>query len=325
MEKYQIIKLIGGGTFGVVWKAMNKQTGEVVAIKKVDKYNTMEDSINPPEVRSLTKMNNHPNIVKLKETIRDEEDAMLFLVLEYMEYDLDTLMDEIRTEPFSEPEIRNMCFQILQGLAYMHHNGYIHCDLKPANILVSKNNVVKIGDLGSVREVNSAQPYQVTTLSYNAPEVFLRAPAYNSSVDMWAVGAIMTELYINELVFYYEGDVLVKICSVLGTPTDTTWASGLDLARNICYKFQDFPGVRFSELLSSASPDAVNLIASLLSWCPSDRPTAMQALQHPFFHGCYHVPHLEEFNRAKQRPKGDVEGDKKFKKLREWVGKRGYI
>ncbi|XP_076907558.1 cyclin-dependent kinase F-4-like [Bidens hawaiensis] len=277
MEKYQIIKLIGRGAFGVVWKAMNKQTSEVVAIKKVDRYNTMEDAINPPAVRSLTKMNNHPNIIKLKEAIRDDE-GTLFLVLEYMEYDLDTLMDEIRTEPFSEPEIRNMCFQILQGLAYMHYNGYIHCDLKPANILVSKNNVVKIGDLGSVREADSVQPYPVTTVCYRAPEVCLHAPVYDSSVDMWAVGAIMAELYINEPVFYYEGDVLVKICSVLGTPTETTWVSGLNLARNICYKFQDFPGVRFSELLWSASPDAVNLIASFLSWCPSDRLTAMQAL-----------------------------------------------
>ncbi|MFS7903635.1 putative protein-serine/threonine kinase CMGC-RCK family [Helianthus anomalus] len=270
MEKYTKIMEIGRGSYGVVWKAMNKQTGEVVAIKKLNnEYKTNEDSMNLREVKSLIKIVNHPNIVKLKEIIR--ENNTLFLIFEYMECDLYQLMVE-RTKPFSESEIRNMCFQTLQGLAYMHHKGYMHRDLKPENILVSKN-ILKIGDLGSARETNGEQPYthyNVTTLWYRAPEVFLRSPCYNSSVDMWAFGAIMAD--------------------VLGTPTESTWLSGLDLARNVLYRFPDFPGIRFSELLPTASSDAVNLVASLLSWCPSDRPTAMEALKHPFFHGCYCVP-----------------------------------
>ncbi|MFS7903638.1 putative protein-serine/threonine kinase CMGC-RCK family [Helianthus anomalus] len=292
MEKYTKIMEIGRGSYGVVWKAMNKQTGEVVAIKKLNnEYKTNEDSMNLREVKSLIKIVNHPNIVKLKEIIR--ENNTLFLIFEYMECDLYQLMVE-RTKPFSESEIRNMCFQTLQGLAYMHQKGYMHRDLKPENILVSKN-ILKIGDLGSTREINGEQPYthyNVTTLWYRAPEVFLRSPCYNSSVDMWAFGAIMAELYTNQAVFdgSSDADVMQKICSVLGTPTESTWLSGLDLARNVLYQFPDFPGIRFSELLPTASSDAVNLVASLLSWCPSDRPTAMEAVKHPFFHGCYCVP-----------------------------------
>ncbi|KAF5821455.1 putative protein-serine/threonine kinase CMGC-RCK family [Helianthus annuus] len=315
MEKYTKIMEIGRGSYGVVWKAMNKQTGEVVAIKKLNnEYKTNEDSMNLREVKSLIKIVNHPNIVKLKEIIR--ENNTLFLIFEYMECDLYQLMVE-RTKPFTESEIRNMCFQILQGLAYMHHKGYMHRDLKPENILVSKN-ILKIGDLGSARETNGEQPYthyNVTTLCYRAPEVFLRSPCYNSSVDMWAFGAIMAELYTTQAVFdgSSDADVMQKICGVLGTPTESTWLSGLDLARNVLYRFPDFPGMRFSELLPTASSDAVNLVASLLSWCPSDRPTAMEALQHPFFHGCYCVPptiRLEDtflnsvplvFKMAKQR------------------------
>nr|GEY49311.1 cyclin-dependent kinase F-4-like [Tanacetum cinerariifolium] len=139
-------------------------------------------------------------------------------------------------KPFSETEIRNMCFQVFHGLAYMHQRGYFHRDFKPENLLMNKD-IVKIADLGSS-----------------------------------------------------EADVMYKICSVLGTPTDSTWPRGLDLANNICYRFPDLPGVRFSDLLPDASPELVNLVATLLSWEPSYRPTAIEALQHPFFHSCYFIP-----------------------------------
>ncbi|KAM0043459.1 putative protein-serine/threonine kinase CMGC-RCK family [Helianthus debilis subsp. tardiflorus] len=291
MEKYERIMEIGRGSYGVVWKAMNKQTGEVVAIKKLlEEYHTVEECMNLIEVKSHIKMANHPNIVKLKEIIR--ENNTLFLAFECMECDLYKLM-VARMRPFSETEIRNLCFQIFQGLAHMHHKGYFHRDLKPENLLVSKN-MVKISDLGMARETNGKPPYtqNVTKLWYRAPEVFLRSPFYNSSVDMWAAGAIMVELFTSQPLFQgsSDADVMHKICRVLGTPTESTWFSGLDLARNICYRFPDFPGVWISELLPTASSEAVNLIASLLSWCPCERPTAMQALQHPFFHGCYRVP-----------------------------------
>ncbi|KAM0051206.1 putative protein-serine/threonine kinase CMGC-RCK family [Helianthus debilis subsp. tardiflorus] len=247
MEKYERIMEIGRGSYGVVWKAMNKQTGEVVAIKKLlEEYHTAEECMNLIEVKSLIKMANHPNIVKLKEVIR--ENNTLFLIFECMECDLYKLMIA-RMKPFSETEIRNLCFQIFQGLAHMHRKGYFHRDLKPGNLLVSKN-TVKIGDLGMARETNGKPPYtqNVTTLWYRAPEVFLRSSFYNSSVDMWAAGAIMAELFTNQPLFQgsSEADVMHKICRVLGTPTESTWFSGLDLAENICYRFPDFPGVRFS-------------------------------------------------------------------------------
>ncbi|KAJ0463662.1 putative protein-serine/threonine kinase CMGC-RCK family [Helianthus annuus] len=240
MEKYERIMEIGRGAYGVVWKAMNKQTGELVAIKKlIQEYHTAEECMNLREVKSLIKMANHPNIVKLKEIIR--QNNTLFLIFECMECDL-YKFTVARMKPLR-----------------LHHKGYFHRDLKPDNLLVSKN-LVKISDLGMAREMNA--------------------------------GAIMAELFTNQPLFqgFSESDVMYKICRVLGTPTESTWFSGLDLARNICYRFPDFPGVRFSELLPTASSDAVNLIASLLSWCPCERPTAMQALQHPFFHGCYRVP-----------------------------------
>ncbi|PWA41408.1 phosphorylase kinase, gamma catalytic subunit [Artemisia annua] len=292
MEKYQLLESLGHGSFGVVFKAFNKQTHEVVAIKKLmTKYCSKEECMNLTEVKSLVKMhNNHANIIRLKEVINLND--TLFLVFEYMECNLYQRMIQ-HEKPFSETEIRNICFQVFQGLAYMHHNGYFHRDLKPENLLINKD-IVKIADLGQAREMNAQRPftYNVTTICYRAPEVFLHSPVYNSAVDMWAMGAIIVELFTLTPIFEgsSEADVIYKICSVLGTPTDSTWPGGLGLAKNMCYRFPDLPGVRFSDLLPNASPELVNLVATLLSWEPSYRPTAIQALQHPFFHSCYFIP-----------------------------------
>ncbi|KAI3667490.1 hypothetical protein L6452_42553 [Arctium lappa] len=195
-----------------------------------------------------------------------------------------------RTNPFSETEIRNLCFQVFQGLAYMHDTvGYFHRDLKPENLLVSKD-VIKIADLGQARKNNGRPPYTdyVTTRWYRAPEVFLYAQIQDSSVDMWAMGAIMVELYTLRPLFQGSSstDVIREICSVIGSPTETTWSLGLYLASMINYQFPEFPGVGLSALLPSASAEAVDLITKLLSWNPCWRPTAKEALEHPFFRGC---------------------------------------
>ncbi|KAG2261940.1 hypothetical protein Bca52824_069019 [Brassica carinata] len=290
MERYNLIKEVGDGTFGNVWRAVNKQTGEVVAIKKMKKkYYSWEECINLKEVKSLSRMNN-PNIVKLKEVIREND--ILYFVFEYMECNLYQLMKD-RPKLFAESDIRNWCFQVFQGLSYMHQRGYFHRDLKPENLLVSKD-VIKIADLGLAREINSSPPYTeyVSTRWYRAPEVLLRSYVYTSKVDMWAMGAILAELLSLRPLFpgASEADEIYKICSVIGSPTEHTWLEGLNLASVINYQFPQLPGVPLSSLMPSASAEAVNLVERLCSWDPSNRPTAAEALQHPFFQGCYYVP-----------------------------------
>ncbi|XP_039057240.1 cyclin-dependent kinase F-4-like isoform X2 [Hibiscus syriacus] len=290
MERYKLIKEIGDGTFGTVWRAINKLSGEVVAIKKMKKkYFSWEECVNLREVKSLRKMN-HPNIVKLKEVIREND--ILYFVFEYMEYNLYQLMKD-REKLFSEVEIRNWCFQVFQGLEYMHQRGYFHRDLKPENLLVTKD-IIKIADFGLAREISSHPPYTeyVSTRWYRAPEVLLQSYLYTAKVDMWAMGAIMAELFTLRPLFpgTSEADEIYKICSVVGTPTEDSWPDGLNLARTINYRFPEFTGVHFSALIPSASDDAINLITSLCSLDPCRRPTAAEALQHPFFKSCLYVP-----------------------------------
>ncbi|CAA0820443.1 Protein kinase superfamily protein [Striga hermonthica] len=290
MERYNVIKEVGNGTFGNVWRALNKQSGEVVAIKKMKKkYYSWEECINLREVKSLRKMN-HPNIVKLKEVIRESD--VLYFVFEYMECNLYQLMKD-RGSFFSETEVRNWCFQVFQGLAYMHQRGYFHRDLKPENLLVSKDKI-KIADFGLAREINSQPPFTeyVSTRWYRAPEVLLQSPAYGPPVDMWAMGAIMAELFTLRPLFpgSSEADELYKICCVIGSPTRNEWTEGLGLATAINYQFPQVAGVHLSALIPGVSQDAINLIKSLCSWDPYKRPTSLEVLQHPFLQSCFYVP-----------------------------------
>ncbi|KAG4938917.1 hypothetical protein AAZX31_16G095300 [Glycine max] len=290
MERYKLIKEVGDGTFGSVWRAINKQSGEVVAIKKMKKkYYSWEECVNLREVKSLRKMN-HANIVKLKEVIRECD--TLCLVFEYMEYNLYQLVKN-REKLFSENEVRNWCFQVFQGLAYMHQRGYFHRDLKPENLLVTKG-VIKIADFGLAREISSQPPYTeyVSTRWYRAPEVLLQSHLYSSKVDMWAMGAIMAELFTLRPLFpgSSEADEIYKICSVIGSPTTESWADGLKLARDINYQFPQLASVHLSTLIPSRSDDAISLVTSLCSWDPCKRPTAAEALQHPFFQSCFYIP-----------------------------------
>ncbi|CAO2839969.1 unnamed protein product [Amaranthus hypochondriacus] len=290
MERYKFLKELGDGTCGTVYKAVNKENNEIVAVKKMKrKFYFWEECINLREVKSLRRLS-HPNIIKLKEVVRENNE--LFFIFEYMEYNLYQIMKE-RQMPFSEEEIRNFLTQVFQGLAHMHKNGYFHRDLKPENLLVT-NDVIKIADFGLVREVLSMPPYTdyVSTRWYRAPEVLLKSSTYTPAIDMWAVGAILAELYTSCPIFPGESetDQLYKICCVLGAADWTVFPEATNITQLINISTSKIMPVNLSEIIPNASWEALDLISRLCSWDPLKRPTAEQALQHPFFHAASRVP-----------------------------------
>ncbi|OVA11853.1 Protein kinase domain [Macleaya cordata] len=291
MERYKVLEELGDGTCGSVYKALNSETNETVAVKKMKrKFYFWEECMNLREVKSLRKLN-HPNIVKLKEIV--QENYELFFIFEYMEYNLYQIMRE-RQSPFSEAEIRSLMSQVLEGLAHMHRNGYFHRDLKPENLLVT-NDIIKIADFGLAREVTSEPPYTdyVSTRWYRAPEVLLQSSSYTPAIDMWAIGAILAELFTSYPIFPGESetDQLYKICCVLGTPDWTMLREGMHLSQLTNISFSEIAPANLSDIIPSASLEAIDLIMQLCSWDPLKRPTAEQALQHPFFHMGIWVPH----------------------------------
>lgn len=215
-----------------------------------------------------------------------------------MEANLYQVMKD-RDKLFSESKIRNIIYQVLQGLAYMHKSGYFHRDMKPENLLVHRD-TVKIADFGLAKETRSRPPFTeyVSTRWYRAPEVLMKSQNYNSPIDLWAVGVIMAELYTFRPLFpgRSEPDEIFKICSVLGTPTRETWEEGLRLAASMGMKFPQFVPTPLENIIQNASHEAIQLMTVLLKFDPMKRPTASQALQYPFFQVGISVPIPLKYN-----------------------------
>lgn len=301
MNKYEVLTQIGDGTFGSVVKAVLKKTGQLVAIKKMkQKFYTWEECVKLPEVDVVRRIHGHPNVVKLREVIRENNE--LFFVFEYMEGDLLGVIKKSKLNAGASsgqsspcipyPQIRSFMRQMLQALAYIHKRGYFHRDLKPENLLIRKEpsgeEVLKLADFGLVKEIRARPPFTdyVSTRWYRAPELLLQDRFYSSPVDIWAAGCIMAELITTRPLFpgTNEVDQLFKIMSVLGAPTEKTWAGGIHLAKKIRYTFPAIAGTGLAQALPSHTPAAaMDLLSQMLTYDPKQRPTAEQCLQHPFF------------------------------------------
>ncbi|XP_063215761.1 serine/threonine-protein kinase dyf-5 isoform X2 [Bacillus rossius redtenbacheri] len=284
MNRYITLNQLGDGTYGSVVLGQRIDTGEKVAIKRMKrKYYSWDEAMNLREVKSLKKLS-HANLVKLKEVIREND--TLYFVFEYMKENLYQLIKD-RDKLFPEPVVRNMTYQVLQGLAFMHRHGYFHRDMKPENLLCMGPDLVKIADFGLAREIRSRPPYTdyVSTRWYRASEVLLHSTSYGSPIDLWAVGCIMAELYTFRPLFpgNSEIDQIFKICSVLGTPDKRDWPEGYQLAGAMNFKFPQFSAVPLSSVVPSAGKEGITLMSKLLAWNPGHRPTAQEALRHPYF------------------------------------------
>ncbi|XP_018533119.1 serine/threonine-protein kinase MAK isoform X3 [Lates calcarifer] len=285
MNRYTTLRQLGDGTYGSVLMGRSNESGELVAIKRMKrKFYSWEECMNLREVKSLKKLN-HANVVKLKEVIRENDH--LYFVFEYMKENLYQLMKDRENKMFSENEIRNIMFQVLSGLAFVHKHGFFHRDMKPENLLCMGPELVKIADFGLAREIRSKPPYTdyVSTRWYRAPEVLLRSSTYSSPIDLWAVGCIMAELYTLRPLFpgNSEVDEIFKICQVLGTVKKMDWPEGYQLASAMNFRFPQCVPTHLKTLIPNASNDAIALMKDLLQWDPKKRPTAVQALRYPYF------------------------------------------
>ncbi|XP_054479269.1 serine/threonine-protein kinase MAK [Anoplopoma fimbria] len=307
MNRYTTLKQLGDGTYGSVLMGRSNESGELVAIKRMKrKFYSWEECMNLREVKSLKKLN-HANVVKLKEVIRENDH--LYFVFEYMKENLYQLMKDRENKKFSENEIRNIMFQVVTGLAFVHKHGFFHRDMKPENLLCMGPELVKIADFGLAREIRSKPPYTdyVSTRWYRAPEVLLRSSTYSSPIDLWALGCIMAELYTLRPLFpgNSEVDEIFKICQVLGTVKKTDWSEGYQLASAMNFRFPQCVPTHLKTLIPNASNEAIALMRDMLQWDPKKRPTAVQALRYPYFQVGQILgprPQSQEVKKVQARP-----------------------
>ena len=323
MDDYEMITRLGGGSFADVYKALEKSTGELVAIKVLKKkYKKWDDCNELMECRSLQKLHNdstfnkpgEENIIKLKQIIFIKKTGTLNLIFEYMETDLLELMKSCEPKILKEDQIRDIMHQTLLGLCFMHKYGFFHRDMKPENLLLTRNKL-KIADFGLAREIRSVPPYTeyVSTRYYRAPECILKSTNYNSPIDIWALGCIMAEMYTHPQPLFCgsnEKEVLFRICSVLGTPTHDIWNDGIRQANIVGIKFPNCPGTELEKIIPDASSEAIDLIKQMIKWDPNKRATAKNLLNHPFF-----TNHIIDNYYYSSGNNDIIFGEKNFKKF----------
>ena len=292
MNKYEIIKDIGVGTFGTVYEAINKITNEKVAIKKLkEKINSWENCMNQNEVYFLRKLN-HPNVVKLLEVIREKNDDVS-LVFEFCDCNLYDLIKSHRRKQMqiSESQIHNIIYSITSGLSYIHSNHIMHRDLKPENILI-RDNEIKIADFGTAKEIPEYNQYNdmnsltdyICTRWYRAPECVLKSKYYNEKVDIWALGCIMAELYNLRPIFpgRSEFDQIEIIFKILGTPKNGEWDIGLELMDKLGMMPKQYRGIDLRQLFNDIPEDALNFMKLIFQYDDNKRPSTQELLNHPY-------------------------------------------
>ncbi|KAM6401177.1 cyclin-dependent kinase-like 2 isoform 2-T2 [Pluvialis apricaria] len=284
MEKYQVLGLVGEGSYGVVTKCRNKESGQIVAVKKFleSEDDAVVRKIAVREIKLLKQLR-HENLVNLLEVCKKKK--RWYLVFEFVDH---TVLDDLEAFPngLDYSRVRKYLFQIMRGIAFCHSHNIIHRDIKPENILVSQSGVIKLCDFGFARTLAaSGEAYTdyVATRWYRAPELLV---GDTKAVDVWAIGALITEMLTGEPLFPGDSDIdqLYHITKCLGNL--------IPRHQELFYKNPLFAGMRLPEVKEAESLDkrypklsaaVLDLAKKCLQIDPDKRPSCAELLQCDFF------------------------------------------
>lgn len=285
---YMDTKVIGNGSFGVVFQAKLCDTGELVAIKKV-----LQDKRFKNRELQIMRRLEHCNIVQLKyffySSGEKKDEVFLNLVLEYIPETVYKVArhhsKQKQTIPISY--IKLYMYQLFRSLAYIHSLGVCHRDIKPQNLLLDpETGVLKLCDFGSAKHLVRGEPNvsYICSRYYRAPELIFGATDYTTNIDVWSAGCVLAELLLGQPIFPGDSgvDQLVEIIKVLGTPTREQIR---EMNPNYTeFKFPQIKSHPWQKVFRQRTPeDAINLVSRLLEYTPGARITPLQACAHKFF------------------------------------------
>ncbi|XP_042439032.1 probable serine/threonine-protein kinase At1g54610 [Zingiber officinale] len=283
---YEKLDKIGQGTYSNVYKARDRDTGKIVALKKV-RFDTSEsESVKfmAREIMMLQKLD-HPNVIKLEGLATSRMHYSLYLVFDFMQCDLSRIISrsDIR---LTEPQIKCYMKQLLSGLQHCHERGILHRDIKGSNLLIDRNGILKIADFGLANfydpNIKVALTSRVVTLWYRAPELLLGTTDYGVGIDLWSAGCLLAEMFVGKPIIAGRNEIeqLQKIFMLCGSPSDDFWKK-LKLTSN----FQPPPPHKSTifETFKDLPSSALSLLIVLLALEPSNRGTAVSALQSIYF------------------------------------------
>ncbi|EWC48303.1 protein kinase gsk3 [Drechslerella stenobrocha 248] len=285
--QYTQCKIVGNGSFGVVFQTKLSPGGEDAAIKRV-----LQDKRFKNRELQIMRIVRHPNIVELKAFYYSngdrKEEVYLNLVLEFVPetvYRASRYFNKLKTT-MPILDVKLYIYQLFRSLAYIHSQGICHRDIKPQNLLLDPGTgILKLCDFGSAKILVENEPNvsYICSRYYRAPELIFGATNYTTKIDVWSTGCVMAELMLGQPLFPGESgiDQLVEIIKVLGTPTREQIRT-----MNPNYMEHKFPQIKphpFAKVFRKASPEAIDLISRLLEYTPTQRLSAIDAMCHPFF------------------------------------------
>ncbi|GLV31902.1 uncharacterized protein CBL_07662 [Carabus blaptoides fortunei] len=325
-ERFKIIKQIGEGAFSEVLKCKDRKTGECFAAKRLKKHFTsMQEVFESAEVIAMEKIPRHHNILLMREVHYDNSTNNILFLFELMDMSLfDFLNSKKRCIP--ETRAKHFLYQILSGLHHLHKNGLFHRDIKPENILLkdcnTQNEILKIGDLGSIRGLYSKHPYTeyISTRWYRSPECLLTTGYYGPKMDIWATGCVFYEMLTLKPLFAgsNELDQLSHIHNILGTPS-TRLVSKYHLHKSYhCQFFSKQVGTGLCPLLTNVSLDGQTVLKMMVTYDADARSNVKRLLDHKYF-ACYREPsektvkqRASSLERPLMKPVGDYKGISKI-------------
>ncbi|KAF8379574.1 hypothetical protein HHK36_029015 [Tetracentron sinense] len=289
-KKYEPpIRPVGRGAYGIVCSAVNSETREEVAIKKIANAfdNKIEAKKTLREIKILLDMD-HENVISIKDIVRPpkkENFNDVYIVYELMETDLHQIIrsDQILTDEHCQYFV----YQLLRGLKYIHSANVLHRDLKPSNLLLNEDCDLKIADFGLARATSETlfMTEYVVTRWYRAPELLLNCSEYSAAIDMWSVGCILGEIMTRKplLPGRDSNHQLKLITELLGSPDESNLGFlPSDNARRYVRQLPQYPKQQFSAKFPNMSHEVVDLLEKMLVYDPNKRITVDEALCHPY-------------------------------------------
>ncbi|CAA2957025.1 cyclin-dependent kinase D-3-like [Olea europaea subsp. europaea] len=283
-DRYLKREVLGEGTYGVVYKAIDTKTEQTVAIKKI-RLGKQKEGVNFTALREikLLKELKDPNIIELIDAFPHK--GNLHLVFEFMETDLEAVIRD-RNIVLSPADIKSYLQMTLKGLAFCHKKWVLHRDMKPNNLLIGADGQLKLADFGLARIFGSPDrrfTHQVFARWYRAPELLFGGKQYGPGVDVWAAACIFAELLLRRPFLQGNSDIdqLGKIFAAFGTPKPSQWPDMIYLPDYVEYQY--VPGQPLRTLFPMASDDGLDLLSKMFMYDPKGRISAQQALEHRYF------------------------------------------